>query len=147
MRDNGARPAPDPNPGDHLPPMNVAERKLWAATHRLPANMMLLSVQEMRDIRTTTVALGEELRRWRSLGKTFARSDDPLAAAVELKNLADEFRRLRDLEKTRFHRTADGSIVTGERAVDLLNSERASHAETREELRLVRAELQGGNAP
>lgn len=45
-----------------LPEMTVQERQLWAASHRLPENMTLVSLSEATQMNVAIKAMGHELR-------------------------------------------------------------------------------------
>lgn len=54
MNHNGKPiPFPGDSPGPKLPEMSIPERKLWAASHRLPENMLLVSTSEMQRMQQT----------------------------------------------------------------------------------------------
>lgn len=66
----------DNNP-PQLPAMTPHERKIWAASHNLPADMLLVSVGEMMAMRESFDACVREVNLWRKLGKLYMGADLP----------------------------------------------------------------------
>lgn len=126
-----------------LPMMDHNERKLWAASHNLPEGILLIYEQEMRMIQSATVGTVAELRKWKAVGRA-------LAGVVEAEKFFDIaqplLQRLKVLEETGLP-LANGDLVTAERAVVLLDAARADLDALREEVRQLRAHVQGEVAP
>ena len=66
----------DNNP-PNLPAMTPHERRIWAASHQLPEDMLLVSVGEMMAMRESFDACVREVEQWRKLGKIYMGADLP----------------------------------------------------------------------
>jgi hypothetical protein len=72
-------PIPFPNGSDpkQLPDMSTQERRLWAASHNLPENMLLVTTTEMHAMNDAFQACMNELKQWRRIGRMYMGSDLP----------------------------------------------------------------------
>lgn len=61
----------------NLPAMTPHERKIWAASHNLPQDMLLVSVGEMCAMRESFDACVREVNTWRKLGKLYMGAELP----------------------------------------------------------------------
>lgn len=102
-------PTPPPPP---LPEMNHTERKLWAAFHQLPTNMLLVSQSEMMEINRAIRTIDTEVKGWRSrMGFLLGTEnvDEAGAAVLELRTLRrDALLKLEELLKQ-----AEDDLITG----------------------------------
>ncbi len=66
-----------PNGSPKLPDMTPAERRLWAASHNLPANMLLVTEREMVEMKQSFDACVREIKDWRRIGRMYLAADLP----------------------------------------------------------------------
>lgn len=57
--------------------MTPAERRVWAASHNLPKNMLLVTVDEMNGMREAFNACLREVELWRQIGQKHLKADLP----------------------------------------------------------------------
>jgi len=86
---NGKKPAP------RLPKMNEQERKLWAASHQLPKDILLIYEDEMRYIQQMSMATIREIKAWKVVGRALCLSESPEEV---LQIVGDALKRLAVLE-------------------------------------------------
>lgn len=67
-----------------LPVMSQDERKLWAASHNLPKNMILLSVPEMAQINLAIRTVDAEVKEWRRRFKILVDSEEVVEASTRI---------------------------------------------------------------
>lgn len=83
----------DNNP-PNLPAMSTHERRIWAASHQLPEDMLLVSVGEMMAMREAFDACLREVNQWRQLGKIYMGADLPESFEPALRTYMAEKERL-----------------------------------------------------
>ncbi len=109
-----------------LPRMSVEERKLWASSHNLPDGLYLMYGDELKTMSDAITSMGQKAKAWLLFGMYYFKADEPDQCAEKL-----------TAERDRTFTLDDGSIVTAQRAVDLLNAERATSEALRDELRIA----------
>lgn len=101
MSGDGTVPFPNGSHGQ-LPPMSPQERRVWAASHNLPENMLLVATDEMYAMNDAFQAACREVEMWRKIGRIYMGADLPesfepaLRLYMKSKEHADE--RVRELE-------------------------------------------------
>lgn len=101
MKDN-LTPFPGPNgSAPHLPDMTPAERRVWAASHNLPENMLLVTADEMHAMNQAFQAAMLECQQWRQTGKLYmgAGADLPETFEPALRTYMAERERLEKVVK------------------------------------------------
>lgn len=148
MKDN-LTPFPGAGGKPNLPKMDIAERKLWSASHNLPESILLIYEDEMRVIQQKSIETVVAFRRWSTLGRLLLGTPNVEEAFERLQSICA---RLEVVDKTGL-KMADGSLVTADRAVLLLDDELARTkklylelAAKEEELRQLRAHIAGETA-
>lgn len=94
MKDNNP---PPPN----LPVMSPQERRLWAASHNLPENMLLVSTGEMMAMREAFDACAREVEMWRKIGRIYLGAELPEVFEPALRGMLAEKERLEKEAKER----------------------------------------------
>ncbi len=104
MTDN-ITPFPNGSKQPNLPPMTTAERKLWAASHNLPENMLLVTTDEMNAMNDAFQAGLREVRLWRKLGRIYMGADLPEGFEIHARDLIKQrdslLKRVKELEAER----------------------------------------------
>lgn len=94
-------PAPD-QPNGHLPPtkkipdMSVAERQMWAASHRLDPNILLIYNHEMARVQQTVIHATLERAQWRKIAQDLLGIEKPNAAAIAIRTLQADLKHERE---------------------------------------------------
>lgn len=95
----------------NLPSMTPHERKIWAASHNLPEDMLLVSVGEMMAMREAFDACVREVEQWRKLGKIYMGADLPESFEPALRAYMAERERLEREAKPLFKVDLNGATV------------------------------------
>ncbi len=72
-----SEPIPFPNGSPKLPDMTPAERRLWAASHNLPSNMLIVTEREMYEMKASFDACLREIKEWRRMGRMYMAGEIP----------------------------------------------------------------------
>lgn len=81
---------PDPDPSS-LPLMSIKERQIWAASHRLPRNMLIVAVSEMEAVNRRLLIDGLALRQLQGFCKAAYGTDDPSQVVERYNRTCEQF--------------------------------------------------------
>lgn len=87
MKDHTPLPFPGPNGSPGLPPMSPQERAVWMASHNAPANILLVTREEMLAMKDSFDAGMREVKEWRRIGRMYLGADIPESAEPALRGV------------------------------------------------------------